>query len=319
MDRLVEKRGMKPNTLNSYVIIIRKILKELKGTESFENLDFLEDIDAVGKFVGKFALATQKNYLNGIIVSLDAMNEDGKYTDLIAKYREIFEETRDQYNKDYQSGVKSKKQESNWTDMKTMKRVMNRIYTDLTDRGVFKKSKDEITKKEFFLLQKWVIANLFIGGGRDNPPTRADYAPMEIIKYSDYNKLEEEERKDNNYLVIRSRNTKYFQFNEYKTAGTFGEKIVKLGSKLNSVMNIWLKYNDSDSVLLNSQMKPMSANGLVKMVPKVFESTGKNITINLIRHIFISEEFPNQTDEKSQVADKMMHSVEMQGKYSLKD
>jgi len=94
---------------------------------------------------------------------------------------------------------------------------------------------------------------------------------------------------------------------------------VKLGSKLNSVMNIWLKYNDSDSVLLNSQMKPMSANGLVKMVPKVFESTGKNITINLIRHIFISEEFPNQTDEKSQVADKMMHSVEMQGKYSLKD
>ena len=166
-------------------------------------------------------------------------------------------------------------------------------------------------------MQKWVIANLFLN--EENPPTRLDYSPMKIISKGEYDKLDEEERKENNYLVVLSRNNKFFSFNEYKTSGKYGENQVKVGKKLNSVLNIWLKYNKTDSLLLNSQGKPMSANGLGKEIKKVFEPTGKNISVNMLRHIFISEKYPKEKlDEKSQDAKKMGHSVDMQEKYSKK-
>ena len=99
-----------------------------------------------------------------------------------------------------------------------------------------------------------------------------------------------------------------WRHDEYKTSGKYGENQVKVGKKLNSVLNIWLKYNKTDSLLLNSQGKPMSANGLGKEIKKVFEPTGKNISVNMLRHIFISEKYPKEKlDEKAEDAKKMGH------------
>ena len=90
------------------------------------------------------------------------------------------------------------------------------------------------------MLQKWLVSNLFTSD--DNPPTRLDYAPMEIISTTEYDKLKEDEKKSGNFLVVKNRNEKFFHFNEYKTSGKYGEKVVKVGKKLNSVINIWLKF-----------------------------------------------------------------------------
>ena len=74
----------------------------------------------------------------------------------------------------------------------------------------------------------------------------------------------------------------------------------------------------SDSLLFNSKNEPMTANGLGKELKKTFESSGKNISVNMLRHIYISEKYPNKDDEKKEDAQKMGHSIEMQGKYSKK-
>tara|TARA_R100000353_G_scaffold173027_1_gene138926 strand:+ start:7491 stop:8450 length:960 start_codon:yes stop_codon:yes gene_type:complete len=310
-----EKRNIKPNSLNAYVISISKLHRATEGDGEFKNLDFLKDTDEVKEFLSGLKLSTQKNYLASIIVSLDAMNTKGKYDDLISEYRKILDDTHNKYIEDVENGEKSESQKKNWASMKELKKVMAMYLRDIKERELF--SKEDLNKKQMALMQKWVIANLFLN--EENPPTRLDYSPMEIISKSEYDKLDEEERKENNYLVVVSRNNKFFSFNEYKTSGKYGENQVKVGKKLNSVLNIWLKYNKTDSLLLNSQGKPMSANGLGKEIKKVFEPTGKNISVNMLRHIFISEKYPKEKlDEKAQDAKKMGHSVDMQEKYSKK-
>jgi len=308
-----EKRNIKSNSLNAYIISIKKLHQGLEKGD-YKNLDFLKDVDKVKDFLENLKVATQKNYIAAIIVSLDSQNKKNKYDDLIKKYREVLEEVNKKFVEDYDNGEKSETQKNNWVSMKELKKVMNSYLSDIKERELLKK--DELSKKGMALMQKWVIANLFLN--EENPPTRLDYAPMEIIKKDEYEKLDAEEKKENNYLVISSRNNKSFSFNEYKTSGKYGQNDIKVGKKLNSVINIWLKYNKTDSLLLNSKGEPLSANGLGKEIKKTFAPTGKNISVNMLRHIFITEKYPNHNDEKSKDAKKMGHSVEMQGKYSKK-
>ena len=312
-DAIDEKRNIKANSLKAYLISIKKVHAGVEDGE-FTSLDFLKDHDKVVDWLDDKKLSTQKNYLASIIVSLDAMNKKDKYDDLLKKYREILDDVHKRYVEDYESGDKSESQQKNWTSMKELRKAMNKLKADIMERELF--SKDELNRKQMVLIQKWVIANLFLSP--ENPPTRLDYSPMEVITKAEFEKLDKEEKEENNYLVVTSRNTKHFNFNQYKTAGKYGENDVKVGKKLNSVLNIWLKYNKTDSLLLNSKGEPLSANGLGKEIKKTFESTGKNISVNMLRHIFISEKYPNEDDEKDKDAKKMGHSKEQQSKYSKK-
>ena len=65
--------------------------------------------------------------------------------------------------------------------------------------------------------------------------------------------------------------------------------------------------------------KGISSNTLTKMIPLIFKNTKKHITINLLRHIYISEKFPPELEEeKQEIASLMGHSVDMQKVYSKK-
>jgi hypothetical protein len=308
-----EKRNIKANSLNAYLISIKKLHNAIEDGE-YKNLDFLKKIDKVKEFLNKLKLSTQKNYLAAIIVALDATNKKDNNKKLLEDYKKILDETHNKYVEDYENGEKSETQKKNWATMKELNKVKNALFRDIQERELLKK--DELNKKQMLLVQKWVIANLFLN--EENPPTRLDYAPMEIISKAEFDKLDEEEQKENNYLVISSRNNKIFSFNEYKTSGKYGQNNVKVGKKLNSVINIWLKFNKTDSLLLNTKLQPMSANGLGKEIKKVFEPLGKNISVNMLRHIFLSEKYPNQNTEKEEDAKKMGHSVNQQAKYSKK-
>ncbi len=312
--RIDEKRNIKANSLNAYAISIKKLFNATEKDGEFKNLDFLGDFKQVKEYLSKLKLSTQKNYLAAVVVSLDAMNVKKKYDKLLEDYRKILDDTHNKYVEDYENGEKSESQKKNWVSMKELRKVMNKLKMEIQERGIFTKA--ELNNKQLHMLQKWVICNLFLND--ENPPTRLDYAPMEIIQKSTYDSLDEEEQKENNYLVITSRNNKTFSFNEYKTSGKYGQNNVKVGKKLNSVLNIWLKHNKTDSLLVNSRNQPMASNGLGKEIKKIFDSLGKNISVNMLRHIFISEKYPNQNTEKEEDAKKMGHSVNQQGKYSKK-
>lgn len=315
MDNLKEKidssRNIKENSLNAYLISIKK-LNEFITKKEFKNLDFLKDEKKVLEKLKELKLTTQKNYLSAIIVSLSAYGD--KYEDDLKTYRKRLEQLNEVYNSEIKKNEKTETQEKNWVSMKELRKVMNSYKLDLKERGAF--SKDELSRRELDILQRWVVANLYLND--DNPPIRLDYGNMRIISEKDFEKLKDDEL-DKNFLVVKNRANKYFHFGDYKTEKTYDKKEIKVGKKLNSVLNIWLKHNKKGGLLYDTKGNPMSSNTLGKYIIKVFEKTGKQVSVNLIRHVFISEKFPPQKeDEKEEVASKMLHSKSTQQNYSKK-
>ena len=312
--KIEKSRNIKPNSLKAYLISIKKLNDYMTDDEEFKNLDFLKDEDKVIEFLQtSFALTTQKNYLSAIIVALSSFKN--KYEDELIDYRNRLDELNEKYNSEISKNEKNEKQDKNWMTLKQLRHILNQYKADLTERGAFKKK--ELSKKEMDILQKWLVGNLYIND--DNPPTRLDYGNMRVIKESDYDDLSDKELEEN-YLVVKSRNNKMFSFGNYKTDKTYSVQKIKVGKKLNSIINIWLKYNKNGSLLLDTKGNPMSSNQLGKYIKKVFAPSGKDISVNLLRHIYISEKFPaEKEDEKEEVAKKMLHSKATQSTYSKKD
>jgi hypothetical protein len=310
--KINDKRDIRESSLNAYIFNINKLHK-LMFDKNVESLDFLKKKDDVMKAIESKKLSTRKSYLASVVVSLMATDSD---EDLIKFYRNEMEDLAKKFNQEMVTQRKSETQDKNWVSLERLRKVMRKYRNELNEKKIFQKDKDKLTNKEFDLLQKWVVSSLYILD--DNPPLRNDYL-MKVISQKDYDKLTEDQKKKQNYLVNKSRNNKTFSLGEYKTAGKYGTKLIPVGKKLNSVLNIWLKFNTSGNLLLNSKKEPMTSNGLTKYLNKVFEPTGKNnISSSMIRHIFITDKFPPKLEEKQEVADKMGHSVSQQELYAKK-
>jgi hypothetical protein len=136
---------------------------------------------------------------------------------------------------------------------------------------------------------------------------------MEIIN----NKKDDDGKK--NFLLNKGRNKKTFIFNDFKNKKSMGKREIEINSKLNTIINLWLKYNKSKNFLLNSKNEIMNENALSKYIKKVFEPSKKDITLNLLRHIYISENIDLEAMKKQKkLADDMLHSADQQVDYAKK-
>jgi len=314
-EKIIKNRKLKESSINTYLFNLNKLHKKIFD-KPIENLDFLLDVDKVINSLSDLKLTTQKTYLASIVVALDSMKEK-KFEKALDKYREIMLDNIKFYNEDIKKQNKSETQSKNWVSMKALKKVVNDYHKELKNKKVFEKSKDEITKKEKDLLQKWLVGSLYVIDNK-NPPLRLDYTPLEIITLKDYNKLKDNQ-KDKNYLVNVSRNNKFFSFSDYKTDKTYGIKKIQVGNKLNSILNSYLKLHDNKFLLLNNKGEPMTPNSLGKYITKVFEPTNKKITGTLIRHIYISEFLTGPSlQEKENLSELMHHNVNTQQLYRKK-
>ena len=304
------RASIRETSLNLYVNNVNKLSKLYDG-KAVGSLEFLKDKANITEIIGLKKPNTQKTYLASIVVVLMAFDAD---PELIGHYRELMEAIAKEEGDKSKQQVKSKSQEENWATLKELKAELGRQRKAINKRKLW--TKPQLTAKEFETLQKYVVGSLYLADDA-NPPLRSDYGSMKLVCGKDYGALPDSDRKKN-YLVVRSRNRKFFHLGDYKTAKTYGEKQIKVGSTLNTILNKWLKVNKHDTLLVNKIKKPMTPNQLTKYMPKVFEATGKKIGISLLRHIYISEKFPAQLQEKEETADLMAHSVKTQADYSKK-
>ena len=306
----IERPKLRDSSLNAYVFNIDKLYRLMELDDKPDNFDFLKDYEKVMKVLDEKKLSTRKTFLAAIVVSLMALDED---PDLIHKYRTEMEELADKNKEEQKKQKLSETQSDNWVNFEQLRKVMRKYRTEIMDRKLL--TKDKLTKKEFDLVQKWVVASLYLISD-DNPPLRLEYGNMKIISESNYNKLNEKELEEN-YLVVKNKSKKYFSLGNYKTVGQYGLKKIDIGKQLNSVLNIWMKFNTTDSLLLNTSGTMIGSNGLTKYLNKVFEPTGKkNISASMLRHIYITHKFPPQLSNRENIADKMNHSVGQQVLYS---
>ncbi len=318
-DKLISKikehrPNLKENSLNMYLRNLAKMNKENNNNDLY-SIKILEEKEAVEKFLENKKDNTKKNYLSSIVVILMASK---KKKSLIEYYRNKMELLGNSINEFIQTQKKSENQANNWVELSKLQKVVNDYKKKIMEDNLLKEDYKNLSSKEKELIKKWVVGSVYVLDPENNPPLRADIGEMRILKNSEYNNLSTDELKKN-YLIIVGRKKKFFHLGDYKTEGKFGNKIIKIGTKLNNVLNKYFINYDEDYFITNSQGKPMTPNQLTKFVLKVFEPSKKRVGISLIRHIVITYLYPPKTDDKQETANLMLHSVNQQGEYAKKD
>jgi len=276
-------RKFKPNvtdsTIKSYIQNLNKIMKTLEK----KDLDFLENFEKVKEAIKDLSPLTQRNYYNAIIVYLQSVKGNAKS---IAKYVEI----RDKHNDDYQAftktNTKSEKQSKNWITEEELNDVLE-----------YWKSFD---------LQKYTLLKLLLAY-----PVRNDFRDLQIMTYGKYNKMSDEDKKGNNYFLKRQKPLAYFfALNRYKTAGSYGEKLIEIDASLNKEIGTFLRKSGHTSYLFTKKSgAPFSSIEFSKYVNSIFKKTGKNISTTMIRHIMATLSGGEALKKQKELADNMGHSL----------
>ena len=288
---------IKDCSIKSYVIICNKI----HGSNDYTNLDFLEDEENVMNFVNSFSkLNTRKNYLSGVIVALESDGRDN------SNYKKIKSKMEEDYSNFIKLNKKTETQEKNWFSVDELKKIVNDLGEKVLDKDIF--DAGALVKKDILLLQDYMIGLLYT----EMLPVRLDFAPMFVVR----GEQDLTRSNDHNYLVL-GEDKKFFILNQFKNSKIMGRVRMDIPPRLSRTIDVWLKHNHTGYFLINSRGGPLSENGLGKIIKRIFTKDGKSATVNIIRHIFETENInlPRRKREQ-EFAKKMLHSDSMQLQYA---
>ena len=298
LSNLIRKQrpNIKDNSLNGYLIS----LKKLNNNNEIKNLNFLKNRKNILTMIEPLALTTRKNRLTAILVGLGVKDGNEEFDKIKKQYAEDLYILTKEYT-DNIRGKKTEKEEKNWTTISELSKITKEYKKQINDLDLNNREKP-LSVKQKLLLQHYILTLLYT----KLSPMRLDYNVIIV-------KSEKDIDTQDNYLINKSKNKKYFVIQDYKTSKQMGTKTIELDTEIVSAINLWLKFNKTEFLFTNNRNSRQSSNGLGKMVTNAFKPTGKNITLNLIRKIYISENIDKQAIEKSKkLAEDMGHSVATQ-------
>ena len=287
-DLIKEARpNIKDSTIKMYVGNLMKLMKMMDQ----DDLKFLKDIDKVKDKLSEKHFTTQRNYYNSIIIYLMTKKDDK----IVEEYNDIRDELNKKYIDDNASGIISDKQKGNFVELSEIKKMISDIENDLQLKKV--KKKDTINKKEETLLMVYVILNILI-----RIPLRNDLSNMILLKKTQYNKLSDKEKEDNNYLVMEKGGLK-FVLNDYKTSKKYKEKILNIPKDLEKILRMYLKRMDFK---VNDIIFPISRNGLSQLLIKTSKKyLDKSISTTMLRKIVATDLLGDVKKAESELSKKM--------------
>jgi hypothetical protein len=287
--------NLKPNTIKQY----ESNLKKLKKLFDSDNYNVMEKISHLH-------YTSQRNHLNAIIVLLNALNSDDKNKDLITEYGEIRDKLNDKYDEDQKSGVISDKQSKNFATMDEMNEMLNKMKEDLKPI----RKKDNLTAKEKTLLTVFTMFSILT-----KYPMRNDLSGMEVLRKGQYNKLNDDDKKKTNYLVI-DKNKMFFSLNEYKTSKKFKNIHIEIEDKeVKKLLRFYIRVmlnNEMGILFKSSTGLPITRNALSQLLIKFSKKyMNKGISSTLIRKIYMSSKYSDIKEELEKDNKMMGHSTEV--------
>jgi hypothetical protein len=309
-EQIQSSRKIRDTSLNTYLTNLKKLKKKITGEPLNDDIKFLNDFKTVMDEINKNEKITmKKNLLTAVLVALGA--QDKKNEKLIQLYGDELKKLNTVYIDFLKEQKKTPKQEQNWIEYEELINIKNALYEKI------KKLKNEnIECKEFETLQYYIILSTYL-----NFPLRNNFANMKILKNTEYKKIDENEKNKNNYLVIFNKNKKQFYINYHKTSTKLGAKIYDIPQDLNKDINLWLKCNKSGYYIVKKDRKtPLSANGLTKLLNKLFNkyAKGKKISSSMLRHIIISYQMRGEKtikEKQEEAENNFLHSAEVHEQY----
>jgi len=196
------KPHLKESSLKQYISSLRNLNKKLTGSDLLVNFEFVKDTDKVLDAIKDLHITSQRNRLISIITIL----EDEPLKEFYGKkVQELNKQQTENYNNNVVSDNTNFKLE-NWT-------------TEDIEKCIFHLK----IKKQFdtALLLSLIYNYLF----------RNEVGSLKLIKKSKYEKLSEEEKLKNNFIVKHYSNM-FISRGVYKTSGKHGLILTKVEDKM---------------------------------------------------------------------------------------
>jgi hypothetical protein len=293
---LKQRPNLAPNTVKTYASIIRNVyLKFLEGDSIPRTLNvkaivsfFDDQSKKVLHMLNDVPFGKRKTILAALVALLGKESKSGEL------YREQMIEDADKYNAEQRKQKKTDVQQDNWISQEEVMATYRRLEKDT--RHLF--TKPDLTMNELQTLQNYVILSVY-----------TLIPPRRLIDYTAF-KLRNVNVETDNYMKGNS-----FVFNNYKTKNKYGKQEVKIPVRLRNILQKWAKKHNNDFLLFSEKGTPLPQSRLTQKLNKIF---GKNISVNMLRHIFISDtvlEAAPALAHLDQVAQDMGHSVETQQLY----
>ncbi len=314
--KIKHNRDIADSTLNLYIRNIRLMAPIITG-KPFHNIDFIKDYNlVVSKFKEhKVSDSNIKNYCSAILVCLQLNTDHDK--ELVKKYRKIMFDKNMEYQKT--RNQKTDKDTQNWLTQKEMDDTYTKLRKMIIARNLHKPNKKSspIGHMDAILLTQLLCCSFYTC----LPPRRLKDYVMQGISYDEFLKLDEKIRDFNNYAVFKNGSV-YFSFGDYKTRKTYGVQINdNLPAKVVYCLKLWRKYYRNTSyLLLNKYLKPMTSASINKLVGRMFEHTGKKVTVTMLRHMYATnnpklKKYRELKDNAIDTANKMGQSLTQQSEY----
>jgi len=273
------KRPSDPNEANSLFILSKM------GKEDFKA--FLEVKETLEALKG-YKKSTQKKYIHS--VRLKVKDNEEAYNEYTKAYNLLSEEL----NKEQGDNKLTAEEVKNWVHID----VLTHLY---------KQVKDPRAKA---LIALYTLI----------PPRRRGMAVSLTLANSKISKG------NLNYLVVnKSLLPSKIILNNYKTSETYGQYIINLTGRTNKILRDILKNHIVENkieynkpVFPNTKGDYMKPDNMSLEFKNIFKTlVNKDITFNLVRHIWISYflSTPTTINEKKDLALKMGHSVAVQDTY----
>jgi hypothetical protein len=260
---------------------------------------FLNDTDVVLDYINKIEkLETRKSYLSSVTTTCNVLGVP------CVEYCNCLSDTI-QMIKKKNINEKTEKQSENWANISELKSVIAYYET------LMSKTKDKSIINR--LMRNWIVACLYVLD-EANPPVRLDYSVV-IVDKKDYS-----EKIVDNFLVMNNGEPEFFSFSDYKSVKKYGVTKIRVGKKLKNALKLWLKHSgNTEFLLVDGRHKRMTKSALGQLIPRVFSPLGRHITLNMLRHVFITDKLQYDdmelTKQRRITARRMMHSVRTQEDY----
>jgi len=277
MDKIKDYIHSKRPTLSkSSIITYASILKNLYlkvFKDDDMNLGKFDNSEPVLTFLKDMPPNRRKTILSALVIITDKK----AYRDLMA------EDVRD-YNKDIHKQEKTPQQEASWVETNQVKEVCD----DLKKVADLLYKKKQLSSADLQQIQNYIIMCV-LGGSYISPRRSKDYVDFKIKNI---------DKEKDNYIEKGK-----FVFNSYKTAKTYGKQEVEIPTQLRNIVNKWIKANPTDYLLFDANGGKLSAVKLNQRINKIFD--GRKVSVNQLRHTFLTDKFGDTIAKKAQVAETM--------------
>ena len=272
-DYIHSKRStLSKSSITTYASILKNLYKKVFKDEDMD-LGKFDNSEPVLTFLKDMPPNRRKTILSALVIITDKK----AYRDLMA------EDVRD-YNKDIHKQEKTPQQEASWVETNQVKEVCDELkkVADL----LYKKK--QLSSTDLQQIQNYIIMCV-LGGCYISPRRSKDYVDFKIRNI---------DKEKDNYLEKGK-----FVFNSYKTAKTYGTQTVDIPTQLRNIINKWVKVNPTDYLLFDANGGKLSAVKLNQRINKIFD--GRKVSVNQLRHTFLTDKFGDTIQKKKEVADTM--------------